>query len=108
MTITELSNLLDIHHRAFKTLDQSGLIIVSKFGSANLEECEYLIKDPVENTYLEIVCKNGEFVVCGDSWPGCITLTYRRLLALTYVVDYLNTMLHLKLEKEDTEGEDDD
>ena len=100
MTITELNNLLDIHYRAFKKLEMSGLIIVSKFSSANLEEYEYLIKDPVEDTYLQVACKDGEFVVCGDVQQG-ITLTYLRLLALTYFVDYLNTMLRLNLEGED-------
>lgn len=97
MTITELSNLVDIHYVAFRKLEQSGLVVSSKFESAKLEECEYLITDPVKDAYLQVICKNGEFVICSDVWR-VITLTYHRLVALTYFVDYLNTMLRLNLE----------
>lgn len=106
MTLTEMSNLVDTHCKAFRKLEQYGLIVVYKFESTKLEECEYLIKDPVEDAYLQVICKDGEFVVCGDVWQG-ITLTFHRLLVITYFVDYLNTLLRLNFE-EDDEGEDND
>lgn len=102
MTLTEMSNLVDTHCRAFRKLEQYGLIVDCKFESAKLEECEYLIKDPVEDAYLQVICKDGEFIVCSDV-RRVITLTFHRLLVITYFVDYLNTLLRLNFE-----GEDDD
>ena len=107
MTITEMSNLVDIRYRAFRKLEQSCLVVACKFESANLEECEYLITDPVEDAYLQVVYKDGEFVVCSDVLR-VITLTYHRLLAITYFVDYLNTLLHLNFEGEDKGGQNGD
>ena len=100
MTITEMSNLVDMHCKAFRKLEQYGLIVVCKFESAKLEECEYLIKDPIEDAYLQVICKDGEFVVCSDV-RRVITLTFHRLLVITYFVDYLNTLLRLNFEGED-------
>lgn len=100
MTLTEMSNLVDTHCKAFRKLEQYGLTVVCKFESEKLEECEYLIEDPVENAYLQVICKDGEFVVCSDV-RQVITLTFHRLLVITYFVDYLNTLLRLNFEGED-------